>query len=364
MKIALLVAPVEHGYSFLNQANGLAKGFVALKIDHRIFRADQKDIDALLENFNPTLVISVGDWHDFSLLVERPQSLGYTTIPWLVADGEGAQFIAHYNRLSCIITPSAHAKKVFISQGIKPDILTVVHEAVDPELWQSLPASRLKQFLRLVSPSQSCFDLPIGYDLVKARENKVPILFTTGGDATSKGAQEVMRALAQLDPAIAWIYLIKTWPSIHSFRAAMEELKLARELGITSRVRYMTGEFSQDFMRGLMSACDIYVAPSHQEGFGLPLVEAQMCGKPVISIAAHATQETVLPGETGFLVQPHQTSAGIRADIADLAKHLRILLTDGPLRQKIGSQAQRQATQNFAPAVIAKKMVATITPYC
>ena len=58
-------------------------------------------------------------------------------------------------------------------------------------------------------------------------------------------------------------------------------------MGIADRVRFadeyrlLTGE-SPDFMRGAYSAFDVLCNPSLGEGFGVPIVEAQACGTPVV----------------------------------------------------------------------------------
>jgi len=51
----------------------------------------------------------------------------------------------------------------------------------------------------------------------------------------------------------------------------------------------------------LLSACDVYAAPSRLEGFGMGQIEAGACGKPVIGIRAMAMLETLVHGQTALL---------------------------------------------------------------
>ena len=69
---------------------------------------------------------------------------------------------------------------------------------------------------------------------------------------------------------------------------------------IADKVFLFSKLLSEEENATLMSACDVYVAPSHNESFGRPIVEAQAAGKPVLTVAATATQEVVRHGVTGF----------------------------------------------------------------
>lgn len=358
MKIILAVA--NHAYSFVIQANALAKGFSQINIENKVVAVDlPDDLTPILKSFKPDVVISVGNWPDFNLLVKIPVELGYRVIPWIVADDiKITNFVDDYNRLPLILTPSLHCKENLKICGINPDLIKIVPEAVDPDLWYQMDDSQISEFLNYLSIPITTKSPVNKYNLIKAWENKIPVIFTTGGEATKKGAQEVIKALAKLDPKIPWIYIIKTWPGSVTFQKSIEELNLASELNIIDRVRYIVGEFSQKFMCSLMSLTSIYAAPSRVEGFGLPHVEAQMCGNPVITMAATSTKETVIDGQTGFLCQVDNSDPNLpKAEINDLSKHLELLLTDHNLRQNMGQNALKHAHANFSPAVIAQKFL-------
>ena len=57
----------------------------------------------------------------------------------------------------------------------------------------------------------------------------------------------------------------------------------------------------------LFDSCDVYVTASTWEGFGLPVVEAQLLGKPVVAFEVGAHKEVVKNGEAGILVEPFDT---------------------------------------------------------
>jgi len=87
------------------------------------------------------------------------------------------------------------------------------------------------------------------------------------------------------------------------------------------------------------AAADAYVAPSLEDAFGLPILEAMACGLPVVaSIYAGAT-EYVRDGETGLLLFDPR-------DHSEIARLIQRLFADPSLRQKIGLAASRYVQAN------------------
>jgi len=85
------------------------------------------------------------------------------------------------------------------------------------------------------------------------------------------------------------------------------------------------------YLRG----CDIFAFPSYSESFGLVLLEAQSCGKPVIAFNTTAIPEVVKNNETGFLVE--------KKDINDFVEKTIFLLKNPDKSKKMG-----QAGKNFS----------------
>lgn len=73
--------------------------------------------------------------------------------------------------------------------------------------------------------------------------------------------------------------------------------ELAARLGIldsllfSDQVRYWEGAFPQEYLALFYSAADVLTATSFGEGFGLPLLEAQACGTPVVTSDHSAMRE-------------------------------------------------------------------------
>ena len=87
----------------------------------------------------------------------------------------------------------------------------------------------------------------------------------------------------------------------------------------------LTGELSRDEIRELYRSADGYVAPSHQESFGIAALEARAAGLPVVAMRSGGVGEFVGHGTEGLLCE----------DDDDLAGALAALTEDGALRRRI-----------------------------
>lgn len=56
----------------------------------------------------------------------------------------------------------------------------------------------------------------------------------------------------------------------------------------------------------VLPAFDVFVLPSRYEGLPTAVVEAMVCGVPVVATAVNAVADVVVPGETGLLVPPQR----------------------------------------------------------
>jgi glycosyltransferase involved in cell wall biosynthesis len=89
----------------------------------------------------------------------------------------------------------------------------------------------------------------------------------------------------------------------------------AQRLGISDKVSLLG---LRSDVNALLSASDIVVLPSHEEGFPNALIEAMAAGRPVVSTNVGGSAEAVEHGVTGLLVPAHDPSAMSLA-ILDLA---------------------------------------------
>jgi hypothetical protein len=116
------------------------------------------------------------------------------------------------------------------------------------------------------------------------------------------------------------------------------EFEQNTELLFRSRVTF-TGKVDQDVLHCLYQECDIFVAPSRYESFGLTYAEAMSYGKPAIGCWAGGIPEVIDEGVTGLLAIP--------GDAEDLADKIIKLANDPSLCSKMAKKARRRVEELF-----------------
>jgi glycosyltransferase involved in cell wall biosynthesis len=322
--------------------------------------------------FQPDIAVGVGYWGHTPHLILHPQRHGVRALPWLVVDGylgDTERYLEILNALPLILVTSNWVKDVYACDGLNPSKIEVLPVGCDTDSF--IP--REKKDPKVVAVREALGVSP----------EEIMIL-TVGGDAASKGAQEVMQALAIIDKeAPDWRYVCKVWPQPRTQQQDLTDLQLAKDLGIDKKVIYTMSRASRNFMPYLMAACDIYAGPSRLEGFGMTQVEAGACGKPVIGIKAMGMLDTLVHGQTAFLAEvakevritertlgreegyehAHRVvfgspqTADYRASVHDIAEYLLRLMADEKLRQRMGEAARKRVVEKFDYRIVARSFM-------
>ncbi|WP_372918947.1 glycosyltransferase family 4 protein [Salegentibacter sp.] len=373
MKVLVLYDYPPSPGGLATQGDLLFRGLLELGIDaHAVHFESALEKEWYYRWFEPDIVVGVGYWGHTPHLILHPQRYGVQAIPWLVADGYIANYQEILNELPLILVTSNWVKEMYVRDGIKPDNIEVLPVGCDTKAF--VPIDKNDPKIQAVR------------DGLGISPEQVMIL-TVGGDAASKGAQEVMQALAIIDiQAPDWKYVCKVWPQPRTKAQNLLDLELANQLGIEKNILYATNTTSRNFMPYLIGACDIYAAPSRLEGFGMPQVEAGACGKPVISLNAMGMLDTLIHNKTAFLAEiakqnvvndvilgkesgfkkNHKVSfdfprtVDYRANVQDIAKYLLQLMHDAELRQNMGEAARKHVVENFDYKIVASRFVQII----
>ncbi|MDR3705746.1 MAG: glycosyltransferase family 4 protein [Paludibacteraceae bacterium] len=370
MKVLVLYDYPPSPGGLATQGDLLYRGLSEMGVDVRAVHFESaQEKEWYYRWYKPDVVVGVGYWGHTPQLILHPQRYGVQPVPWLVADGYIANYQEVLNELPLILVTSNWVKEMYVRDGINGDKIEVLPVGCDTDSF--IPFSKDDPKITAVREA-----LGISPDQL--------MILTVGGDAASKGAQEVMQALAIIDKeAPDWKYVCKVWPQPRTKLQNLADLELATKLGIEKNVTYATNTISRNFMPYLIAACDIYAAPSRLEGFGMPQVEANACEKPVISLRAMGMLDTLIHGETALLAEVAQkivvnevilgTESGFekkqkvtfneprtvdyRANVQDIAKYLLMLMHDPVMRDKLGKAGRKRVVANFDYRIVAQRFV-------
>lgn len=184
--------------------------------------------------------------------------------------------------------------------------------------------------------------MPVGTDLfTPGGERKPDALLFVGRLKKQKGLDLLLRALVLLPNAVSL--------DVVGEGEEREPLQLlARELGISSRVRWHGTQAQQalvDFYRSAAAA----VMPSADEGLGLVAVEAMLCETPVVAFESGGIPDVVQHDRTGILVRERSVEA--------LASAIDSMLQRPDRGRELGAAGRMHALGTFAPESVARRYI-------
>jgi len=224
-----------------------------------------------------------------------------------------------------LIAVSERVKRdVIETLGVAPEFVRVIYNGVD-----------LSQFTAPVNPAQAKkaagFDPDATVVLMAARlvEQKNPLGFV-----------ELARRITPRFPKTVFA-IAGAGPLEDPIRREAERASLGRRFRLLGL---------RDPMAPVYQAADLFVLPSHKEGFSNALIEAMACGLPVAAADVGGNAEAVGAQRDGAVPPPGGEAAGliVPPGHADSLEHaVAALLSDAPLRASLAQAACRRA-QRFS----------------
>ena len=123
--------------------------------------------------------------------------------------------------------------------------------------------------------------------------------------------------------------------------------ELGGNLGLTGKIHF-TGKVAFDEVPLYHNYLDIYVALSISESFGVAVLEASACAKPVVVSDAGGLPEVVMDGVTGFIVASR--------DVEQAADALSKLVENAELRKEMGENGREFVKSQYNVNELARKM--------
>ncbi len=232
---------------------------------------------------------------------ERIQGPGYSGLKKWIYKKIWFTWPAHH--AAAITTISESAKRDLVRYaGIHADRITVIPIGID-DVFKRIPMDQIEKD-RLLSNSASR-----------------PTVLHISNDRPNKNVNRLIDALAGLD-----VKFVKVG------KLSDENMRRIRQCGL-DHVQFT--DLSDLEMARIYSAADCLAFPSIVEGFGLPVVEAQACGCPVITSAVSSLPEVA--GGAAILVDPFAED--------DIRKGVRTVLQNSEIRKGLIARGHVNAEQ-------------------
>lgn len=206
-----------------------------------------------------------------------------------------------------------------LKPNAKNSKLVVINNGIDPEwLKPDIGSDKLRKKLGL--------------------DNKI-VLLSVASLVPKKGIDIIINVLPKI---------IKEFPNLMYFIIGNGPEKenlanLTGKLDLEKNVKFL-GIKTGSELANYYNICDIFILMSRDlkytiESFGIVYIEAAYFGKPVIAGLSGGTEDAVIDGKTGFLVNPD--------DAENLVKKLALLIKNKKLREKFGKAGKKRVINGF-----------------
>jgi glycosyltransferase involved in cell wall biosynthesis len=211
-------------------------------------------------------------------------------------------------------------------------IMMVMRRSKAVIVLDALTAKTVERELSEIPLSQvpNCVDV-LQLPQVASREKSTRVLLFLGWVLPGKGIEELVEAWRKIDRR-GWRLRI-AGPCADSFRTAILD-------GFDSDLSVeFLGEVAHSAGLELIASCDLFVLPSHTEGFPNVVLEAMALGIPIIATGVGAVSE-MLANDRGLVVPPRATE--------ELAVALGELMQDERRRNELGERAKAWAWSHYS----------------
>jgi glycosyltransferase involved in cell wall biosynthesis len=161
--------------------------------------------------------------------------------------------------------------------------------------------------------------------------------------------EDVLEALPPLIERGRRVHFLVVGSGQHDRRYSRFLEELARALGVHPHVTFV-GAVPEASLPLYYNACDAFIFPNENQTWGLAVVEALACGRPVILSTGCGVSEVVTDGVDALLVPPR------RPDL--IALRLACLMDDAGLRRRLGEGGRRLVEEELSWRRYAGRMLA------
>jgi glycosyltransferase involved in cell wall biosynthesis len=224
-----------------------------------------------------------------------------------------------------IITISENTKKDLITYyGVDPDQIKVIYPACNPIYYQDEPFSKL--------------NLP-----ANLRTLPKDFILSVGSIVERKNLLNLIKAVENLPKSIQIpIVVVGRGKQYYKQICTYIEAK-----NISNLIYWIDNLDSNNCLKYLYQQAQMLVYPSFYEGFGLPVVEAKLCGTPVLTSNVSSLPEA--GGTYAQYANPH--------DVGALSAAIQALLENQLLHQELSEKGKKEARESFDPQRLSQQLM-------
>jgi glycosyltransferase involved in cell wall biosynthesis len=164
-----------------------------------------------------------------------------------------------------------------------------------------------------------------------------PVVGFVGRQEKEKGVSTLIESMRRVRGTLPDAVLLLAGQSAHRTSAVTQELAALPQNERANTL--LIDDFADEDGPSIIDACDVLALPSVEESFGMVMVEAWACGKPVIGADIPSTRCIIESGGDGFIVPPYDTVA--------LADRLLDLLVSPSMRRHFGARGRAKVAARY-----------------
>jgi glycosyltransferase involved in cell wall biosynthesis len=222
-----------------------------------------------------------------------------------------------------IVAVSESQKRELLNLGIKPERITVVHNAIELTNSCRYPERNLRSILGI--------------------NNTTPVGVSAGRLSPEKNFAGLIEAAVIVKRAIPSVVFVVFGEGV------LKEELTRRIIALGLETSFLLPGFRNDFINLLYDA-DLFVLPSFTEGLPVVILEAYASKRPVVATAVGGNPEVIRDGETGFLVPAGNVSA--------LAEKIVFLIKNQDLSSRMGEAGYLRVKSDFTSESQTQKLEA------
>ena len=282
-----------------------------------------------------TLLCQEYEYARFDVCVALGKLLGIPTYGIFQGGGPAGRLEEHVRRLSVkhcaglIVASQTELDRVRKVYAVPARQLARIFNPLDPAEWTPVPQRQARAALGL--PEAAC--TVVWHGRVDVRRKGLDVLLEAWKQVQCTRAEDVR------------LVLIGTGSDAEQLRRRLAVLPPSS--GVTWIDEYI---LDRPTIRRYLSAGDVYVLASRNEGLPVAPLEAMACGLPVVATDAPGMPDIFEAGEgAGGIVVPREAPAA-------LARALKQMIADKEKRQQMGVRARRRVEEHFSLEAVGQQL--------